>query len=93
MLSLTDFSSSAENVTFSIEGGGQVPVLRADLKDVEGNYHHRDINLAERIENNDGRFEFREYYETMVFLPVPVANDDGIIQSKSSTVISTASSG
>ncbi|TGZ82086.1 Cyanovirin-N [Ascodesmis nigricans] len=53
-----NFSQSAENISFSIEGGGEVPVLRADLRDCEGNYHHRDINLSERVENIDGRFEF-----------------------------------
>ncbi|KAH8800484.1 CVNH domain-containing protein [Xylogone sp. PMI_703] len=54
------FSESAKDVTFSIEGGGQVPVLRAILFDVDGGEHARDINLAERIENIDGRFQFDE---------------------------------
>ncbi|KKY22195.1 putative cyanovirin-n family protein [Diplodia seriata] len=53
-----DFSHSAENVTFSIEGGGQVPVLRTFLKSVEGEEYARDVNLAERIENHDGRFVY-----------------------------------
>ncbi|KAL2131518.1 hypothetical protein VTI74DRAFT_4939 [Chaetomium olivicolor] len=53
-----NFSHSAENITFSLEGGDSVPVLRAGLRNVEGEVVYRDINLAERIGNNDGRFEF-----------------------------------
>ena len=55
-----DFSHSAENVTFSIEGGGQVPVLRTFLRSVDGEEFARDVNLAERIENHDGRFVYGE---------------------------------
>ncbi|QSZ35385.1 hypothetical protein DSL72_008255 [Monilinia vaccinii-corymbosi] len=51
-----NFSHSAENVTFSIEGGGQVPVLRAFLRSVDGEEFSRDVNLAERIRNDNGRF-------------------------------------
>ncbi|EAW08478.1 CVNH domain-containing protein [Aspergillus clavatus NRRL 1] len=53
-----NFSESAENVHFAIEGGGEVPVLRARLADGEGNWHDADVNLSERVENIDGRFEF-----------------------------------
>ncbi|KAF8243636.1 Cyanovirin-N [Wilcoxina mikolae CBS 423.85] len=52
------FSGSAENVRFAIEGGGAVPVLRADLRDSEGNLCAADVNLAERIQNCDGQFTF-----------------------------------
>ncbi|KAH7359683.1 Cyanovirin-N [Pyrenochaeta sp. MPI-SDFR-AT-0127] len=52
------FSGSAENVEFTIEGDGEVPVLRATLFDGEGNGETRDINLGERIGNNDGNFEY-----------------------------------
>ncbi|OAL51445.1 Cyanovirin-N [Pyrenochaeta sp. DS3sAY3a] len=52
------FSNSAENIEFSIEGDGEVPVLRAVLFDAEGNGEARDINLGERIGNNDGNFEY-----------------------------------
>lgn len=55
---LTDFSDSATDIQFSIEGDAQVPVLRAQLRDVEGNYHAADVNLAERIGNRDGCFCF-----------------------------------
>ncbi|KAK0704316.1 Cyanovirin-N [Lasiosphaeris hirsuta] len=54
-----DFSGSAQNVNFSVEGGDSVPILRAQLRDAAGEWHDRDINLAERIGNNDGAFEFR----------------------------------
>jgi hypothetical protein len=53
-----NFSESADNISFSIEGGDSVPVLRAGLRDVEGNVQWRDLNLAERIGNIDGNFEF-----------------------------------
>lgn len=53
-----NFSHSAENVHFAIEGEGSVPVLRATLRDAEGNEENRDLNLAERISNENGRFEF-----------------------------------
>ncbi|KAK4234513.1 Cyanovirin-N [Achaetomium macrosporum] len=53
-----NFSESAEGISFSVEGGDSVPVLRAGLRDVEGNVQWRDINLAERIGNADGNFEF-----------------------------------
>ena len=52
------FANSAENVEFTIEGDGEVPVLRAILFDGEGNGQERDINLGERIGNNDGNFEY-----------------------------------
>ncbi|KAF7906807.1 hypothetical protein EAF00_001085 [Botryotinia globosa] len=53
-----DFSHSAENVTFSIEGGGQVPVLRTFLRSRDGEEFSRDVNLAERIENHNGQFVY-----------------------------------
>ncbi|KAF8534143.1 Cyanovirin-N, partial [Trichophaea hybrida] len=52
------FSGSAQNVTFSIEGGGQVPVLRALLCNEDGEYVPADVNLSERIENQNGQFTF-----------------------------------
>jgi hypothetical protein len=52
------FGHSAENVHFSIEGDGSVPVLRATLFDSEGNGQERDLNLSERVSNNDGNFEY-----------------------------------
>ncbi|KAL1645310.1 hypothetical protein SLS61_008380 [Didymella pomorum] len=52
------FSGSAENIHFTIEGDGSVPVLRASLCDQEGNYQERDLNLSERVSNNDGHFNY-----------------------------------
>lgn len=54
-----NFSHSADNVEFSIEGGGEVPVLRCRCRDVDGNEHNRDVNLSERIENQNGQFVYR----------------------------------
>ncbi|KAI5854963.1 Cyanovirin-N [Tricharina praecox] len=52
------FSGSASNVHFSIEGGGEVPVLRANLRDENGEEKSADINLAERVQNHNGEFVF-----------------------------------
>ncbi|RDI76299.1 hypothetical protein Vi05172_g13718 [Venturia inaequalis] len=52
------FSGSCQNCSFSVEGGAAVPVLRAELRDQDGNFQPRDINLAERIGNNNGQFVF-----------------------------------
>jgi len=53
-----NFSHSAQNVSFSIEGGGEVPVLRAELQNMDGEWVAHDVNLAERIENQNGEFVF-----------------------------------
>ncbi|KAK4151730.1 Cyanovirin-N [Chaetomidium leptoderma] len=53
-----NFSHSAEDISFSIEGDASVPILRAQLKNMEGGFNWADINLSERIGNEDGRFEF-----------------------------------
>ncbi|RHZ65667.1 CVNH domain-containing protein [Aspergillus thermomutatus] len=54
-----NFSESAEDVHFAIEGGGEVPVLRARLANTEGEYQDADVNLSERVINVDGHFEFQ----------------------------------
>lgn len=53
----SDFSESAEEVSFAIEGDGDVPVLRAVLRSEDGE-QQSDLNLAERLENNNGSFVF-----------------------------------
>ncbi|GJN73958.1 hypothetical protein PLIIFM63780_008029 [Purpureocillium lilacinum] len=54
-----NFSHSAEDIRFSMEGAnGDIPVLRARLSDVDGNLHDADINLDERIGNEDGNLSF-----------------------------------
>ncbi|KAK1999382.1 CVNH domain-containing protein [Colletotrichum falcatum] len=52
------FANSCEGVHFTIEGGEGVPVLRARLFTVDGEPVDRDVNLSERISNEDGRFVF-----------------------------------
>ncbi|PLN78752.1 Cyanovirin-N [Aspergillus taichungensis] len=53
-----NFSDSAENVHFAIEGGADVPVLRAQLPTSDGQLVDADLNLGERIDNRDGEFVF-----------------------------------
>lgn len=55
-----EFTDCARNIRFNPhEGGSDVPVLRAELRDDAWNYHEKDVNLAERINNHNGRLEFR----------------------------------
>lgn len=54
-----NFADTADNVHFAIEGDGEVPVLRADLSNLEGATASVDVNLAERIVNSDGAFVFQ----------------------------------
>ncbi|KAE8368822.1 Cyanovirin-N [Aspergillus caelatus] len=54
-----NFSDTAEDVHFAIEGGSNVPVLRAQLRDRNGNYQPRDVNLGERVSNANGYFHFQ----------------------------------
>ncbi|KAF2797568.1 Cyanovirin-N [Melanomma pulvis-pyrius CBS 109.77] len=53
-----NFSHSVDNVEFRIEGDGEVPVLRCRCRDSDGNEFARDVNLSERIENQNGQFVF-----------------------------------
>ncbi|KAF9741144.1 hypothetical protein PMIN06_005569 [Paraphaeosphaeria minitans] len=53
-----NFADSAQNVHFAVEGDGEVPVLRATLLNDDGEGVERDLNLSERIANNDGNFLF-----------------------------------
>lgn len=53
-----NFSQSVENVEFHIEGGGAVPVLRCFCRNSQGEEFARDVNLAERIQNNNGSFVY-----------------------------------
>lgn len=52
-----NFKESATNVELSIEGSG-IPVLRANLFNVDGEEIEADINLAERISNENGELVF-----------------------------------
>lgn len=53
-----DFASSAEDISFELEGDDNVPILRATLMDMEGEGQAADINLSERIGNNNGELVF-----------------------------------
>ncbi|KAJ6779295.1 hypothetical protein PWT90_07910 [Aphanocladium album] len=55
---LTDFSDSAENIYFSVEGDAQVPILRARLRGPDDQTFDADINLGERIGNDNGNLNF-----------------------------------
>ncbi|KAJ6437945.1 small acidic protein family domain-containing protein [Purpureocillium lavendulum] len=51
--------SGAEEIDFNMEGeNGDVPVLRAQLYDVDGNLVDADINLDERVANDNGNLIF-----------------------------------
>ncbi|KAJ6436351.1 CVNH domain-containing protein [Purpureocillium lavendulum] len=55
----TDFSHSAEEIDFNMEGeNSDVPVLRAQLYDADGNLVDADINLDERVRNDNGNLIF-----------------------------------
>lgn len=41
-----------------MEGDAQVPVLRAELGNADGQNNPADVNLAERIGNQDGQLVF-----------------------------------
>ncbi|KAK4160248.1 Cyanovirin-N [Cladorrhinum sp. PSN259] len=53
-----DFSHSAEGISFSLEGDDNVPILRAGLRDNDGNVQWRDLNLSERLGNSGGSFNW-----------------------------------
>ncbi|KAJ5765156.1 hypothetical protein N7520_004715 [Penicillium odoratum] len=52
-----NFKESANEIYLSIEGDG-IPVLRAKLLNIEGEDMDADINLAERISNDNGELVF-----------------------------------
>ncbi|KAL3462205.1 Cyanovirin-N [Aspergillus heterothallicus] len=54
----SNFSESADDTYFDIEGGADVPVLRSRLENCEGDRVDANVNLAERIVNENGSFVF-----------------------------------
>ncbi|KAI1851206.1 hypothetical protein JX266_003281 [Neoarthrinium moseri] len=50
------FADSAEDISVSVEGAGPVCVLRARLRNESGEWQDSDLNLSERMANNDGGF-------------------------------------
>ncbi|EJP63248.1 cyanovirin-N protein [Beauveria bassiana ARSEF 2860] len=57
-----DFSESAEDISFTLEGDAQVPILRARLRGSDETYD-ADVNLAERIANNNGSLSFGRFLD------------------------------
>ncbi|KAJ2975660.1 hypothetical protein NQ176_g5399 [Zarea fungicola] len=53
-----NFSQSAKDISFSLEGGANVPILRANLGGAPDEYSPADVNLAERIRNDNGALVF-----------------------------------
>lgn len=49
--------------------GDSEPILRARLRNVDGDFEDRDINLTERIMNRDGRLCFGRFW----MLAIPLA--------------------
>ncbi|CCC06682.1 hypothetical protein SMACR_00708 [Sordaria macrospora] len=55
-----DFTGSARNISFDPkEGADDQPILRAELEDCNGDWHSRDVNLTEIVENINGEFRPR----------------------------------
>ncbi|KAF2014478.1 CVNH domain-containing protein [Aaosphaeria arxii CBS 175.79] len=52
------FNDTAEDVHLSFEGDDNWPILRARLQNEDGDFVDADVNLAERIGNNNGEFTF-----------------------------------
>jgi hypothetical protein len=53
-----NFTQSARNITFSVEGPDAQPLLHAELQNRAGDYVPNDINLAEHIGNENGQLVF-----------------------------------
>ncbi|KAL5327620.1 hypothetical protein ACEPPN_005321 [Leptodophora sp. 'Broadleaf-Isolate-01'] len=52
------FADSGENFSFGLEGDDGVPILRGELRNIEGESVPCDINIAERISNQNGQLVF-----------------------------------
>ncbi|KAG0633855.1 Cyanovirin-N [Tuber brumale] len=52
------FTETASDVRFSFEGGTNVPILRARLRNAEGGEQESDLNLGERLTNENGDLVF-----------------------------------
>lgn len=50
------FSNSAQNISFNMEGDASV--LRAELNNTQGQFVPADVNLSERLVNQNGQFVF-----------------------------------
>jgi hypothetical protein len=61
ILTFPDFSGSASDITFELEGDDNVPVLRAYLNPCDGDPVEANVNLAECIGNDCGTLVFGEF--------------------------------
>ncbi|KAF7588795.1 hypothetical protein BBP40_005226 [Aspergillus hancockii] len=52
-------SADVDTIHFQFEGDDNVPILRARLRSEEGEWFDRDVNLSERIVNENGSFVFQ----------------------------------
>lgn len=52
------FSGSASDISLELEGDDSVPVLRATLNNAEDEPVEANVNLSERLGNNNGSFDF-----------------------------------
>ncbi|KAH7379776.1 CVNH domain-containing protein [Cadophora sp. MPI-SDFR-AT-0126] len=52
------YADSGENFSFGLEGDDGVPVLRGELRNIEGEGIPCDINISERISNQNGQLVF-----------------------------------
>lgn len=55
---VSDYWETSRHNNFTLEGDDSVPILRAELSNLDGEYVPSDVNLAERIGNDDGAFVF-----------------------------------
>lgn len=53
-----NFTQSASDIRFNFEGGANVPVLRARLRKADGGEQESDLNLGERLTNDNGNLVF-----------------------------------
>jgi len=53
-----NFADSAQDIELNTEGDEENPILRAKLGNVEGEEVEADLNLAERIGNDNGTLIF-----------------------------------
>lgn len=56
-----DFAGSAQNISFGLEGDDNAPILHAALVNEDGDAVDANINLSERLGNDNGSFSFGEH--------------------------------
>ncbi|KAK0113525.1 hypothetical protein ONS95_013779 [Cadophora gregata] len=52
------YADSGENFSFEFEGDDGLPILRGELRNIEGEGIPGDINISERISNQNGQLVF-----------------------------------